>query len=92
MAQKLVVFCGILGRHRAGQQHPPMAEYPLDHFSAAQLAELRGDAVFHLAFGEMATPDALDHLMGQQFAREHAAAKEAAVAESDKVKGKGAKA
>lgn len=86
MTAKLVVFCGVLGRHRAGMQHPPMAEYPTDHFSAAQLAELRRDPVFHLALGTVATSEALDTLMGQQFAREHAAAKDAAGAEADKAK------
>lgn len=91
MKQMLLVFCGVLGRHRAGMQHPPMAQYPLDHFTAEQLADLRRDPVFHLAIGEIATPEQLDTLMGQQFAREHEAAKQAAAAEMPKP-GKGAKA
>ncbi len=62
MKQFLVVFCGVLGRHRAGMKHPPLAQYPLDHFTADQLADMRCDPVFHLAIGEIATPEMLDNL------------------------------
>lgn len=79
MKQFLVVFCGVLGRHRAGMQHPPVAQYPLDHFTADQLADMRRDPVFHLAIGEIATPDMLDHLSemlvgGRMRAQDHAIA------------------
>ena len=63
MEQKLVVFCLLPGRHRAGQQHPAAAEYPLDHFSPAQLAELRGDSAFHMAIGELATVNHIEGLI-----------------------------
>jgi hypothetical protein len=91
MDQKLVVFCRVPGRWRAGMQHPQVAEYPLSHFSAAQLAELRGDEAFSLAIGEMATPAMVEQLMGNAFAREHDAARKVAAVESGKP-GKGAKA
>lgn len=86
MDQKLVVFCRIPGRWRAGMQHPQVAAYPLSHFSAAQLAELRGDEVFSLAIGEVATPAMVEQLMGHAFHREHEAAKKAAVVGSGKSK------
>lgn len=91
MDQLLLVFCGVLGRHRAGMQHPPMAAYPLDHFSCEQLAELRRDPVFHLAIGQIATKADLDQLMGQQFEREHEAAKAEAKSKSDPKPPKGTK-
>jgi hypothetical protein len=81
MNQRLVVFCRMPGRWRAGAQHPQIADYPLDHFSAAQLAEIRRDEAFSLALGEVASAAMVDQLMGNAFEREHAAAvKEAALA------------
>jgi hypothetical protein len=81
MNQCLVVFCRMPGRWRAGMQHPQIAEYPLDHFSAAQLAEIRRDEAFSFAMGEVASAPMIDQLMGVAFEREHAAAaKEAALA------------
>ena len=62
--KKLVVFCGIAGRRRAGMQHPPMAAYPLNHFTAEELRELRRDPVFYLAIGDTATEETLDALEG----------------------------
>jgi hypothetical protein len=62
--KKLVVFCGIAGRRRAGMQHPPMAAYPLNHFTADELRELRRDPVFYLAIGDTATEETLDALEG----------------------------
>ncbi len=88
--KKLVVFCGIAGRRRAGMQHPPMAAYPLNHFTADELRELRRDPVFYLAIGDAATEETLDALEGaleEGGEAAHAAVEQSQVADAHAAEG-----
>lgn len=48
------IHCTKPGFRRAGQAHPAVADYPEDHFSAAQMAALRAEPLLVV---EMATED-----------------------------------
>ena len=44
----ILVVCGQAGFRRGGMMHPPRAEYPLDAFTAEQLALFRAEPKLHL--------------------------------------------
>ncbi|MDE7547213.1 HI1506-related protein [Acetobacter fabarum] len=44
----IIVVCRKDGFRRAGVEHPPVAIYPVDHFSAEQLSQLRAEPVLEL--------------------------------------------
>ena len=60
MADKIVIFSTIPGRHRGGMTHPHAAEYPMGSIGRKALAEIAADPVLAIAVGELVTTATLD--------------------------------
>ena len=78
MADKIVIFCTIPGRHRGGMTHPHAAEYPLGSISRKALEEIAADPVLAIATGELVTTANLAAVLAANDAAAKGAAKKGA--------------
>jgi len=77
MAETIVIFCAIPGRHRGGLTHPAAAQYPLGALSRKALEEIAADPVLHIARGELVTTANLAALLADSEAAAKAPTKKA---------------
>lgn len=75
MAETLVIFSAIPGRHRGGMTHPAAAQYPLGAVSRKALEEIAADPVLAIARGELVTTATLAALLADNDAAGKPAAK-----------------
>ncbi len=63
MADKIIVFSTIPGRHRGGMTHPRAAEYPMGSIGRGALEQIAADPVLAIGAGELVTTATLAALL-----------------------------